>query len=106
MIRNNSFNVDFGVEITEDTVKESGYTYNYNNAKNKDWKGQMPGISVFVRNPLNGKVYHSYSTYAAGLSELNIMFNFLDILPEGRAEKDVDNKEMWWVKHKEEYTKL
>ena len=66
----------------------------------------MPGISVFIRNPSNGKVYHSYSTFAAGLSELNIMFNFLDILPEGRAEKDVDNEEMWWVKHKEEYSKL
>ena len=98
---NNTFNKDFGVEIDDDDVK-NGKGYNYNNPKQL-YRGQMPGISIFIRNPNNNKVYHSYSTFSAGLAELNVVFSFLDILPEGRAEKAIDKPEMWWIKHKENY---
>lgn len=98
--KNNTFNVDFGAECNEDT-KKNGKGYNYNAVPN--WFGQMPGVSVFVRNEKDRKVYHSYSTYGPGMAELNVMFGFLDVLPEGRCEKESGKQNHWWVKHKDEY---
>lgn len=96
--RNNSFQRDFGVNWTKDEVDKKTAVYNYN----KSWSfGTMaPGISVFKE--VDGKVYHTYSTYAAGLADLNATFAVLDITPAGRNEMGGPNN-MWWIKQKESY---
>ena len=95
---NNNFNLNFGVEYNENTQK-NGKFYNYDNEKNKNQLGQSPGLSVFKKK--NNKIYHYYSTYAAGLSNVNVIFGLLDLLPEGRNEQGKGN--MYWIKEKENY---
>mmetsp|Transcript_162 Transcript_162/g.434 ORF Transcript_162/g.434 Transcript_162/m.434 type:complete len:260 (-) Transcript_162:1943-2722(-) len=92
-----SFAHDYGAAFTDDQVKNGTAVYNYD----QTWKygNTAPGLSVFCKK--EGKIFHTYSTYAAGLADLNSTFNLLDCIPEGRNEKDQGN--MWWVKHKEMY---
>ena len=47
-------------------------------------------------------MYHTYSTFAAGLAELSLVHSVLDLTPTGRDEGG-DRHNMWWIKHKEEY---
>ena len=94
------FNEDFGVSFTaEQLASGEGGDYNYG----RKWKfgSQAPGLSVFHKAE-NGDVFHSYSTFAAGLSEVNVTFSLLDLIPEGRNERP-NNRPMYWVKHKSEY---
>ena len=97
--RKNSFQRDYGVHWTKEEVDNQKAVYNYD----KSWSfGTMaPGISVFHK--VDGKVYHTYSTYAAGLADLNATFAVLDITPTGRNETGGPASNMWWVKHKESY---
>lgn len=95
--RKNSFQRDYGVHWTEEEVEKKTAVYNYNRLWAYGNTG--PGISVFQK--VDGKVYHTYSTYAAGLADLNAMFAVLDVTPTGRNEADKNN--MWWIKHKESY---
>ena len=94
--KGSSFNKDYGVGWTQEEVDNGQAVYNYNRL----WKyGTMaPGISVFKAS--DGSLYHTYSSYGAGLADFNSTFAFLDVIPEGRNEKGAN---MWWVKHKEEY---
>ena len=68
-----------------------------------------PGISVFQRKPTgNGgyEIFHTYSTFAAGLADFSTVFALLDITPEGRGDGTTvrsGKRNMYWVKHKEEY---
>ncbi len=59
---------------------------------------ELHGFSVF-RMEDDGRIYHTYSTYSAGLSELHTALKLFDILPDGRNE--VENLD--WVKHLEDY---
>ncbi|CAB9504918.1 Bacterial protein of unknown function (DUF899) [Seminavis robusta] len=97
--RKNTFQKDYGVNWGQDDVDSGSALYNYGK---QQWKfGTMaPGISVFKK--ADGKVYHTYSTYAAGLADLNATFALLDITPTGRSETGGSNN-MWWVKQKENY---
>lgn len=47
--------------------------------------GEYPGISVFLQD--NGRVFHTYSTYARGLDSLGFTTTFLDLTPLGRQEE-------------------
>ena len=94
------FNEDFGVSFTDEQLKSGeGGDYNYG----RKWKfgNQAPGLSVFHKSE-SGDLYHTYSTFAAGLSEVNVTFSLLDLIPEGRNERP-NNRPMYWVKHKSEY---
>jgi len=94
----NTFNHDFGVEFTDEEQKSGEKLYNYGAAK-WGWCSQAPGLSVFHKH--NGEVFHTYSTFGPGLSELNVVFSVLDVIPEGRDE--TGGRSMFWVKHKEKY---
>jgi predicted dithiol-disulfide oxidoreductase (DUF899 family) len=64
-------------------------------------KGEMPGLSVFVRDEAGG-VFHTYSTYARGLDALNGTYQLLDLTPLGRGEAGLPWP-MAWVRHKDRY---
>ena len=94
-----SFNEDFQVSFTKQQMSEGTTTYNFNRL----WKfgPEAPGLSVFRLDKDTGTLYHTYSTYAAGLGSLSSVLSLIDLTPEGRREKGKGN--MWWVKHKEAY---
>jgi len=96
-----SFNRDF--QVTVDTTTDD--EYNYTKAADlrkagKIWmeKGELPGLSVFLRN--GDSVFHSYSTYGRGLDLLLNTYNYLDLTPLGRQEQDGIMK---WVRHHDKY---
>mgnify|MGYP003340526303 FL=1 len=84
------FNFDYGVSLRE------GDRYNYGTI---DAKGEMPGVSAFRRE--DGRVYHTYSTYARGLDLLNGAYHLLDITSMGRHEDP--ERPMSWVKRHDKY---
>jgi predicted dithiol-disulfide oxidoreductase (DUF899 family) len=83
------FNHDFGVTV--DVTKGDAAEYNFETkaeviGRGSKWQvgdGEMPGMSVFVKDK-DGKVYHSYSSYARGLDHLLPVFSWLDLTPKGR----------------------
>lgn len=95
----NSFQGDYNVNWSQDQIENGTALYNYG----KPWKfgANAPGVSVFTKTA-EGNVYHTYSTYAAGLADLNATFALLDITPVGRNEGG-GPQNMWWVKQKETY---
>jgi len=94
---NSSFNFDFQVSFA---AEQPDKTYNFN--RTWPYGKHAPGISVFQLRE-DGKIYHTYSTFAAGLAEFQTVFSLLDITPEGRKEKGGNSHNMFWLKHKEEY---
>jgi predicted dithiol-disulfide oxidoreductase (DUF899 family) len=48
--------------------------------------GELPGLSVFVRD--GAQVFHAYSTYTRGLDTFMNTYNLLDHTPLGRQETD------------------
>ena len=88
-----SFNEDFHVTFAGD-----GGSYNYR-PKQGD-HSELPGISVFARE--GDAVYHSYSTYARGLDNMNVTYQYLDLTPKGRDEDDLPWP-MAWVRRHDRY---
>jgi predicted dithiol-disulfide oxidoreductase (DUF899 family) len=91
------FNFDFGVSFTEAEDGQPLYNYGFNKAS----KGELPGLSVFVKDA-SGAVFHTYSTYARGLDALNGTYQLLDLTPKGRQEEGLPWP-MAWVRHKDRY---
>ena len=87
----NDFNYDF--HVTLDPKKDST-VYNYETV---DWKGEFPGLSVFLRE--GERIFHTYSTYMRGLDIFMSPYHLLDVTPMGRNE----DKPMSWVKYHDEY---
>lgn len=94
----NDFNYDFVVSFKENEVGKDGI---YNFGTTKVYGEEMPGISVFTRNPA-GEVFRTYSTYARGLDNMIGTYQFLDLVPKGRDEDGLPFT-MSWVKRHDEY---
>jgi predicted dithiol-disulfide oxidoreductase (DUF899 family) len=93
------FNFDYHVSATEEEQAKGKMYYNY---ETQELAGEeMPGLSVFYRDK-NGDVFHTYSTYARGLDILVGTYNFLDLVPKGRDEDQLDFT-MDWVRRHDEY---
>jgi predicted dithiol-disulfide oxidoreductase (DUF899 family) len=97
------FNYDF--HVTLDTDAKS-VEYNYTNAADlvkagKLWsdKGELPGLSVFLRE--GDTVFHTYSAYQRGLDLPLNTYNFLDFTPLGRQEED--GRIQAWIRHHDRY---
>ncbi len=93
------FNRDFQVTFTEDEVSSGEVQYNF--GKTSFPVTEAPGASVFTRAE-DGTVYHTYSCYARGLDMLNVTYQYLDLLPNGRGEGDLPHP-MAWVRRHDEY---
>jgi predicted dithiol-disulfide oxidoreductase (DUF899 family) len=89
------FNFDYGVSFTEEQIKGK---VNYNYAMIDGFINELPGVSVFYKDA-NGDVFHTFSSYSRGLDILLGAYNFLDMTPNGRNEKQI----MDWIKRNDEY---
>jgi predicted dithiol-disulfide oxidoreductase (DUF899 family) len=95
----NDFNFDYHVSFTKEDEENNEAYYNYR--KGEFVADELPGLSVFYKNE-NGDVFHTYSTYARGLDNLVGTYNFLDLVPKGRDEDELDFT-MEWVKRHDQY---
>lgn len=86
------FNRDFGVSFTDAEVMDGKVQYNYGEF-NLSHAGELPGISVFVKK--GDKVYRSYSSYARGLENTMAAYNYLDLVPKGRDEAELEYGHEW-----------
>jgi predicted dithiol-disulfide oxidoreductase (DUF899 family) len=101
----NDFNRDF--QVTVDIEGAAGSPeYNYQRASalldaRKIWfaKGELPGLSVFLRE--GDRVFHTYSTYQRGLDLFLNTYNFLDATPLGRQENG--DRTQGWIRHHDRY---
>lgn len=93
------FNRDFNVHFSAEEVKEGTTYYNYTE---KQYPSEdAHGISVFLKGD-DGKVYHTYSSFARGLDGMLGVYNYLDIVPKGRDEAALSYG-MEWMRHHDKY---
>jgi predicted dithiol-disulfide oxidoreductase (DUF899 family) len=92
------FNFDYHVSFPEKQVGSEG---EYNYAKEEIGSDEMPGASVFYKDPTDA-VFHTYSAYARGLDILIGAYNWLDLTPKGRDEAELPWS-MAWVRRHDEY---
>src|SRR5262249_33489210 len=79
------FNFDYHVSITADELNAGEVEYNYQPGQFP--MSERPGISVFFKDE-DGKIYHTYSTYARGLDMLNVAYHYMDLVPKRRDGGD------------------
>jgi predicted dithiol-disulfide oxidoreductase (DUF899 family) len=70
--------------------------YNYEMTKVPSSEG--PGMSVFYKDA-DGKIFHTYSTFARGLEEFLVAYPLLDIVPKGRDEAGLPYPGAWQRHH-------
>lgn len=97
------FNYDFHVTLDREV---GSVEYNYASASDlvkagKLWvdKGELPGLSVFLRD--GDGVFHTYSAYGRGLDLFLNTYNFLDVTPLGRQEEG--EQIQGWIRHHDKY---
>jgi predicted dithiol-disulfide oxidoreductase (DUF899 family) len=93
------FNYDYHVSFTKESRVNGKVNYNY--APNGFPQDEAPGLSVFAKDA-NGDVFHTYSTYSRGLDIVMGTYNYLDLAPKGRDEKQLPFS-MSWVRHHDRY---
>lgn len=93
------FNLDFHVSFPGHTDAAEPVEYNY--ALNTFPADEGPGASVF-RLGEDGRVFHTYSTFARGLDLLIGAYNWLDLTSKGRDEDELPFT-MAWVRHHDRY---
>jgi predicted dithiol-disulfide oxidoreductase (DUF899 family) len=90
------FNFDYRVSFTEDELTAGGVDYNY---RLNPWPmSEAAGASVFYKDD-EGRIFHTYSTYARGLDMLNAAYHYMDLVPKGRDEDDLGP--LWLHRHDE-----
>jgi predicted dithiol-disulfide oxidoreductase (DUF899 family) len=109
------FNYDFHVTI-DPSVTPVEYNYRdraeleADNVAWRDWVGEQPGISAFLRE--GDRVFHTYSSYARGGDLLIGTYNWLDLTARGRQEDweeppgRSDSPFMGWLHRHDEYGRL
>ncbi|BET65878.1 thioredoxin family protein [Opitutales bacterium ASA1] len=93
-----TFNFDFHVSFSEEALVRGEVDYNY--GRRAVPQEEMPGLSVFTRDP-DGSVLHAYSTYGRGLDRIINTYNLLDLVPAGRNENP--DTTMDWVRRHDDY---
>jgi predicted dithiol-disulfide oxidoreductase (DUF899 family) len=87
----NDFNYDYHVSFpAEESEKELEYNYGKREIDTPD----LPGVSVFYKDE-KGRVFHTYSSYARGIDILNTAYNYLDLVPKGRDESELEFTQAW-----------
>jgi predicted dithiol-disulfide oxidoreductase (DUF899 family) len=88
------FNFDYGVSFKPEQQGEDLYNYGTLAPRIAD----REGLSVFARE--DGSIFHTYSAYARGIDLVNTAYNYLDLVPRGRDERD---QVQAWVRRHDEY---
>jgi predicted dithiol-disulfide oxidoreductase (DUF899 family) len=99
-VKGGDFNRDYCVTLTAEEIANGQGEYNYGPTGIPI--AELPGISVFYKDPAGGHVCHTYSTYARGLDMLNVAYHYLDIVPKGRDEEKTRGGNRW-VRRRDEY---
>lgn len=94
------FNYDFHVSFTAEEMKRGRAYYNYR-ANHQVWMRDMPGISVFYKNP-QGEIFHTFSCYSRGIDMQNTAYQYLDLVPKGRDEAHLEFP-MSWLDYHDKY---
>jgi predicted dithiol-disulfide oxidoreductase (DUF899 family) len=94
------FNHDFHVSFTPEEAAAGEVYYNFDLRKFQC--DEMSGISVFVRDD-DGRVFHTYSSYARGNEILLGAYHYLDMVPKGRDETGPNHNLTDWVRHHDRY---
>jgi predicted dithiol-disulfide oxidoreductase (DUF899 family) len=92
------FNRDYHVTLTAEEIANGQGEYNY--AHTAIPIAELPGVSVFYKDPAAEHVYHTYSTYARGIDMLNVAYHYLDLVPKGRDEDSGGSR---WIRRRDEY---
>ena len=92
------FNYDFHVSFSDEQMASGKLDYNFGSIDSEQGFNELPGLSVFCKDD-NGRVFHTYSSYARGNEEVIGAFIYLDLTPKGRHETEI----MDWVKRNDEY---
>ncbi len=82
-----TFQADFGLA--------GARTYNY--VEQERPNDEAPGLSAFALR--DGRVFHTYSTYARGLEPFNSTYALLDMTAKGRDEDDLPWTMDWLRRH-------
>jgi predicted dithiol-disulfide oxidoreductase (DUF899 family) len=77
------FNYDFDATV-DALVKPAVYNYRAQPPGDAGVEGEVPGLSCFVRD--NGRIFHTYSTFARGTDQLGSAYTLLDLTAFGRSE--------------------
>ncbi|CDZ53896.1 DUF899 domain-containing protein [Neorhizobium galegae] len=93
------FNFDYQVSVRPEDLPKGVAYYNYKVQPSN--ASEEVGISVFYRDE-SGEVFHTYSCYSRGVDMLNGAYHFLDLVPKGRDEDDLDYP-MAWVRRHDQY---
>lgn len=93
------FNFDYRVSFTPQELKAKSAFYNF--TLQDPGVAEREGLSVFLRDP-RGRIFHTYSTYARGIDNLNVDYQILDLVPKGRDE---GSRGPYWVRRRDEYGK-
>jgi predicted dithiol-disulfide oxidoreductase (DUF899 family) len=94
----NEFNHDYRVYFTPEEFEKGEIEYNYGKVRYP--VNDLPGISVFYKDP-SGAIFHTYSCYARGLDMMNNAYHYIDLTPKGRDEGEGI---MRWLRRNDEYT--
>jgi len=94
------FNEDFAVSWTKAQLEAGEGRYNFDSG----WAffTEMQGLSVFAKLD-NGRVAHTYSTFARGIDVCNGAYQILDLPPKGRDEHDLGPDPMTWLQRHDQY---
>jgi len=90
------FNFDYRVSFTKEQMASGKVSYNFEEADAEI--DELPGHSVFYQDE-EGRIYHTYSSYARGGEEMITTYAYLDLTPKGRNEKEI----MDWMRYHDRY---
>ena len=96
----NAFNEDFNVSWTKERLEAGQGRYNFGTG----WAyfTEMQGLSVFAKLE-DGRIAHTYSTYARGIDVFNGAYQILELTPKGRDEDDLGPDPMVWLHRHDQY---
>ena len=94
-----TFNHDYQASFTPEEMESGSVYYNFHDTTFP--VSEAPGISVFAKDE-SGQIFHTYSCYSRGLDNMNVAYQYLDLLPKGRDEDALPHP-MAWVKRHDQY---
>jgi predicted dithiol-disulfide oxidoreductase (DUF899 family) len=94
------YNYDYQASFRPEDIKKGAAVFNYapvTESRHSD----REGVSVFYKDP-SGAVLHTYSCYARGIDMLNAAYHYLDLVPKGRDEDNLEFTQAW-VRYHDQY---
>src|SRR5215471_12720848 len=93
------FNYDYQASFKPEDIAKGTVLYNYKREPMD--MADREGVSVFYKDA-SGAIFHTYSTYARGIDAVNGAYQFLDLVPKGRDEDQLEFTQSW-VRYHDKY---